>query len=388
MLGIVANQAGAAWELLQIAFNQFNREDVEGAGLDNLGDLVGVPREDASFTQVYCTLVFGSATAAGTYAAGAFVANVVGNAALTFANVAPVTLVAGAQTKTGILMQAQTIGATQPISIGTLTVITTAVTGWTSITNPALQSQLGTNAELDSAYGPRQEQDLAAEGSCSGAATAAALNELGASQEPAPIPITATVIMNSGFTTTTIQGISMLPHTYAPIVYDGGTGWAVANPALIAAVVYAEQPAGITSVGSTSATVQDPILGAQTVSWTLPTGVPLFVSATVTPRPGNNVDWTALVSAMQTALIQAAIAPTPADGVPPPAQLVPGSSAVGSQLEAILMAVPGVFDVQALTFGIAPSPGSSTPVSVPASQVLTILQANLANLVFTQGSYP
>src|ERR1700727_2144990 len=72
ILGIVANAAASNWELLQICYNQFNREDVEGAGLDNLGDLVGVPRAGETFSQIYVNLVFGSATVAGTYVAGAF----------------------------------------------------------------------------------------------------------------------------------------------------------------------------------------------------------------------------------------------------------------------------------------------------------------------------
>ncbi len=385
MLGIVAAQAASGWELLQIAFNQYNREDVEGAGLDNLGDITGTPREGESYTQVYATLVFGSGAVAGPYAPGAFIANVAGNASLTFANLNTVTLAGGVQTLT-VLMRAQTIGPTPTINIGTLTVITTAVTGWASVNNIAVQSQMGLSAELDAAYGPRQEQDLAAQGSCNPSATAAAIVQMGASQQP-PITLSVAVVENTRNAESVIQGIDLPGHSYAPVIYDGGTGWAAANPSLIAAVVYAQKPEGILSVGSTSATLTDPVLGLQVVSWTLPTGMPLYVSATVVPRAG--VGWAALSTAIQSALVAAAVAPTPANGVPPAGQLVPGSPVIGSQLEAIIMGVPGMFDVQALTFGFSASPLASTPITLPASEVATILGTTAAtNIVLVQGTYP
>lgn len=371
MLGIVAAQAASGWELLQVAWNQFNREDVEGAGLDNLGDLVGVPRESETSTQVYATLVFGSGAVAGTYPVGTFIANVAGNASFTFQNQVAITLAGGAQTLTGVLMQAQTPGATATVNPSTLTVITTPVTGWLSITNPAEQSQVGTNEELDSAYGPRQAQEVAAEGSCNTAATAAALVKLGAAQTP-PITITAAVPENTTESTLVVQGITLPPHTFAPVVYDNGVGWAVANPSLIAAVIYANQPAGITSIGSTSGNVQDPNLGLQTVSWTLPSGVPLYLYIVVVPRVGVNL--TALASLIQNALVAAAVAPTPADGLPPPAQLIPGSPCVGSQLEAVVMAVPGVFDTQGLAF--------STSVPVTLSGTVSV-SGGLTSITFS-----
>ena len=70
MLGIIANALAAQWELAQIAYNQYNREDAEGASLDNIGDLTGTPRETATYSQVSCTCVFGG-TSPTAFAAGA-----------------------------------------------------------------------------------------------------------------------------------------------------------------------------------------------------------------------------------------------------------------------------------------------------------------------------
>jgi hypothetical protein len=386
MLAIYANELGSLWELAQIAYNQYNREDVEGAGLDNLGDIIGVPREGQSYTQVYCNITISAADAP--YAAGALVANVEGLPAQTFSNLAEVTsaMISGG-VALGILFQSTVIGPTPAVNPGTLTGIAGAVTGWTAVTNPDGQSQLGQAEETDAAYGPRQESEVAAEGSCTGAATAAALIALGASQLPTPVSLSVTVLQNTSEVTQTVQGIVMPPHTFAPVIWDGGSGWAADNPSLIAATIYANQPAGISTIGSSSGTVLDPNLGLQTVNWTLPTPVPLYVTTTVVPRAG--ITFSQLQQAIQAAFVTASVAPTPATGIPPYGQLAPGAPAIASQEQAVVLAVPGVFDVQSIYIGTSPSPVTTTPVTVPASQVLTITSAeSLTNVVVVQGAYP
>jgi uncharacterized phage protein gp47/JayE len=364
MLGIVANGYASLWELLQIAFNQFNREDVEGAGLDNLGDLTGTPRETSSYTQVYATLTL----AAGTYAAESLVANVAGVPSLTFSNVGQVTSIGGATA--GVLMQATTIGPTPSVNPGQLTVITTPVAGWTAITNPGGQTQLGTLAELDPAYAARQALEVTAEGSCNPSATAAAIENLGAAQTP-PVTLGVTVLENTAPLPLTVSGLTLPPHSYCVVVYDGGSGWAMgAGQELIAAAIYTNKPAGIATVGNVSTTVADPILGNQVVLFQTPTALPLFVSATVVPLPG--VAFAALAAAIQTALVAAAVAPTLPGGTPPTGQLAPGQPVIGSQLSAVIQGVPGVLDVQALTFGFSSSPTNKLPLAVSAAQVATL----------------
>ena len=220
MLGIVANQAAQGWELAQIAYNQFNREDVEGAGLDNIGDLTGSPRESGSFSQVYMNLTVdpGSFTAF-PYASGSLLFNVAGSSSFTFTNAATITsaMLAGS-TLANILFQASTIGPTSTVNPGTLTVITTPVTGLLSGTNPEGLSQMGNDAELDTAYAPRQEADLAAEGSCTMNATAAALNKLGAAQTP-PVTLIVNVLENPENFSQVLDGVTVPAHRYAPYVY-------------------------------------------------------------------------------------------------------------------------------------------------------------------------
>lgn len=377
--GIMANAFSQLWELLAVCYNSNNRQAAEGAALDNIGDEVGVPRELASYTQVLCTLTFSGTSV---YPPGTLVANVSGNTALSFSNVNQVT---GAPSVTGVLFQAQNIGSTPTVNPGTLTVITNPVSGWTSITNPASQSQLGTNEELDAAYASRQEEELASEGTCNASATVAALIALGAAQDP-PINISATAAENTGNNAITYGAITLPPHTFAAVVYDP-TGWVSgAGVQLIGQVVWNNKPAGISSEGSTAVVIDDPYLGEQTVYYTVPTAEPLYISATVVVRTGYS--FATIQTSIQNALINASTAATPPGGSPPNGQLTPGGDVVGSQLEAVIMGVPGVFDVQSLTFDFTSSPVNTAPLAVQPTSIATITTANVGNIIITQGTFP
>ena len=399
MLGIFANECGALWEVLQAADNEINRQDAEGAALDNIGDLTGTPREGESFTQVYCTLGLDAAHAP--YAAGALVANVHGQTSQTYTNLyqIPSSAITGG-TATGILFQATVAGQTPAVNANTLTDITTPVPGWSSITNPAGQSQLGTNAELDPAYMVRQVEELAGQGTCNPSATAAAIMQLGASQLP-PVPIVVSVVENATALQQTVQGISLPPHSYEVVIYDAsGSGWANsggAGAAVIADTIYKNKPGGIAPQGAISQSIIDPVLGILTMFWATPTARPLFVSATIVPAPTYTGSFAQLKAAVQAALVAAAIAPTPANGQPPVGQLSPGAYVIGAQLQAVMMSVPGVADILGpsgspgtlVAFDFVSGPTNTNPLPVTAAQVATIAEATVTtNVQLLQGSYP
>lgn len=459
MLGIVANVAAQGWELDQIVYNQFNREDVEGAGLDNLGDLTGTPREGASYSQIYVNLtVDPSMFTSYPYAPGTILLSVAGANSFTFSNAATITssMEAGGNIA-NMLFQATNIGPTLTVNPGTLTQITTPVTGLLTANNPEGLSQMGADSELDSAYGPRQEADLGAQGSCTAAATAGALNELGAAQTP-PVTLIVTVLENTENIPQVLDGVTLPPHTYAPYIYAptdpdwlytpiGGTvhvvngsnsvtlsapqsfdfgqllafasqpdvSYTVAaatsssttatltsnyvgttatattatelgpGAALIANVIYTNKPPGITSFGTTGVEVIDAVLGPQLQSYSVPAPLTLYFAIQIAVRPGFT--FSVVATAVGDALVQAAVAPTPAGGVQPVGQLSPGSPAIGSQFSAICQSIPGVADVQALAFGESPAPTNTAPILIPAVQV-GVIPADLSTIVITQGSLP
>jgi hypothetical protein len=172
-LGILANRYAAIWALAEASWNAYQRDEVEGAGLDNLGDLIGIPREGPSFTQVTATLTLDPSLAP--YPAGTLIANVVGTPALTFSNLGDVVAIDIVAGVASVTMQATTDGPTGTINPGTLIEITTPVNGWTAITNPLRQTQLGTNVELDPDYQLRQVEEIASDGAATSPSTIAAL---------------------------------------------------------------------------------------------------------------------------------------------------------------------------------------------------------------------
>lgn len=373
ILGIVSNNDAELWELAQAAWNAYNREDVEGAGLDNLGDISGDPREGPSFTQVFVTLTISAGSAP--YAPGTLVANVSGDPSLTFSNPGAVTagMISGGTAT--VLFQATTIGATPTINPGTLTQITTPVTGWTGVTNPAFQSQLGSNEELDNAYAVRQVAQIGTEGACTQPATVAALIALAAAQSP-PIEGFQCQVVENGTSAPVIFGsLTLPPHTYTPIVYDP-TGTLTSQQ--IGQVIWENQPAGIESFGTTAVSIVDPLLGPQEVFYITPTSRPLFISTTIVVNP-NFVPSTVAANVVS-ALVAAAVAVTPPNGLPPNGQLGPGQDVIGPQLIAVIMGVAGVYDLQLLVFDFHALPTQFAPLIVDPTQIATLTAANI--LVF------
>lgn len=372
---IQANRYSFLWALAQACYNAFDRQAAEGKALDNIGDLVGIPREDESFTQVLCTLTW---TDSGTvHAPGTLTANIIGLPALTFVNVSAVTSNGG--TIVGVLFESTTAGATPTVNPNTLTEITSPISGWATITNPLAQSQLGANEEGDAAYAERQDAEEGAQGSCNLPAVYSALVALGAAQSP-PVPLTVNVIENDGEEPLVVGSLTLPPHSFAAIVYDPTF---TLTSAQIGAVIYANKPPGIATVGTTAVTIADPNLGNQTVYYTTPTPEPLYVVMTVAVRP--KFVFATVRPAVQTSLAEAAVANTPSSGQPPVGQFLPGSPAVASQLEAVVSGVPGVFDIQSLTFGFAPAPTNTGLLVVDPTQIITL---SPANVTVNPGSYP
>ena len=201
------------------------------------------------------------------------------------------------------------------------------------------------------------------------------------------VTLSVQVVENTGSAPAVFSGISLEPHSYAVVVYDGGSGWALgAGLQLIAQTIYANKPAGIAPIGSTSVTIADPVLGSQTVAFSVPTAQRLYVHATVVPVSSPNAPtFASLTTAIQNALAAAAIAPTPSTGAPPPGQLLPGADVIGSQLEAVVGNVPWVYDVQALTFGFSPAPGNTAPLPVGLFAIATLAASDVT---VTQGTGP
>jgi uncharacterized phage protein gp47/JayE len=153
-----SKKAAELWELAQVAYNGFNRDDAEGVQLDNVGEMTGTPRQGAKKSVVLCTV---NLSAGKSFTPGQLTANVLNSPTRKFVNRDNVISTTAGNYSAWFI--ATDYGPTVA-SAGTLTAITNAVTGWNSITNPG-DATLGSLLEEDGDYRVRQDDELATGGS-------------------------------------------------------------------------------------------------------------------------------------------------------------------------------------------------------------------------------
>lgn len=329
--GITARQLGMAWEALETAYNAFDVDRAEDFLLTALGKLTGTTREGATPSTVSCVCVL---TAGTTLQAGVHFARVAGKPNVRFTPRANFTAPStGSHT---IVFQSEVPGPVAAAS-GTITVIATAVVGWSSVTNQN-PATLGTVAEQDPAFRAKRETDLARAGNQTFAAIKAGLAALRNSGA-------AWVLASETFenASNVVDGEGRQPHTFEVLVNTDistrPTNWA--NQ--IAQVIWDNKPGGIIPWSSTGSggTATNEKGESVAVAFAHASTAPVYVSLTLTTVPGFTG-----TAAVKDAIVSQAAA----------AYSKPGSTVVALNLRSMALAVPGVIDVPTLTLGITPSP--------------------------------
>lgn len=335
--GIMAAKLSDLWELGAVAYNSLSRDDAEGSQLDNIGTLTGTKRLPAKPTICKtCTVVFSQT---GTYAAGTLTANVSGQPSATFVNQSDI-VISGSVPKT-LTNQVWVATSTGPTvaNAGTLDVITTPVTGWTSITN-INDATLGTDVETDTAYRIRQANELSATGACTVPSIQADLLQVAG-------VISVSVLEN---TTNFINADGLPPHTFSPVIWDGTSPQASNDD--IAQVIWDDKPAGIQSVGLLSGDAIDDNGVTRTMQFNRAIQVTIYVAWTCTLAPGVSTGSIApLVKEAAVAYAQANIGQ--------------GSEVVALAIRAQALTIPGVIDVPTFAIGTSPSPSLDANITIP-----------------------
>jgi uncharacterized phage protein gp47/JayE len=238
--------------------------------------------------------------------------------------------------------------ATQPGPVaapaGSLTVIQSPIAGWSSVANPADAVQ-GQATETDAALKLRRVQSLRKVGSST------------------PQAIEAAVLALSGVTvckvfenvTTTTDGSGRPAKSFETLV-QGGDAQTIAN------TIWAEKPAGIQTYGNQTSTVVDSQGNSQTINWSRPTTVRIYVAVTLTTGAGFPSNGDALVNA---AIVAYGAALTLGQSVIP----VPG-------MVAAIAGIPGIV-AATINIGTSPSPSSSAAISIAANQLATIATGDI-----------
>lgn len=229
-----AEQLDQLWQLLEVAYYGFDVENAEDFLLFALGSLTGLPRLPAVVG--VCNSVTVTLDANRTFAAGALVAHVSGDATNRWVNRDEIVSVA-AGTYTGNVFQSESAGAAFAAPAGSLTVIAQRVSGWTAVTNVA-DAVPGSDAESPGDFRVRFAESNAISGSAS-------TNGIRSDVAAVDGVVQCVVYEND-----TDFAIGSLPaHSVHVVVYDGVIP--AASDTEIAQAIQNSKAGGVTAYGTT-----------------------------------------------------------------------------------------------------------------------------------------
>lgn len=426
---MLVNGYSAQWDLQQAVAASLDPNQASGAAQDVIGSLTGTVRDAQSFSTVTgtCTgdpltvLVAGrvatvtgtgarfdtltSATIAAVSAWAATTSYSVGNRVTNGNNVYQCTTggtSAGSGGPTGtsssisdntvvwewlgvgsgavdVVFQAETAGPVGALA-GTLQTIATPVSGWSSVTN-LLDAATGSLQETDAALRARRNLELALDGNSTVDAIRAAILAVnqGSTDPNHQAPTTCTVFYNN---TDAYDANGVPPHA-VEIMVQGGTDQDIAD------AVWKSVAAGTATYGNQTSTVTDSQGNAQTVHWTRPVSVPIYVTAVVnydaSQWPANSD--AAVAAAATSALLtygQAVAVGVDARTSPLNGAILFGPSQVDSSGSPVVPAAPssapvvGLLEVSQLYIGTAPSPASGATISIGTRQIAQYESANVS----------
>lgn len=237
ILDPVADQLGQAYDALQEIIDSRDPEAAEGVHLDNIGSLVGVDRQPATYSTVVLTL---TGTPATVIAAGKR-ARVPGTTDIYWALDDPATIGGG-----GTVDAAATCSVigSQEASAAAISEIVDPVSGWTGVTN-ALAAAVGDEIETDAAYYRSRETQLSAGGTSRAASIRSRLEALDY--------VTAAACLENVTLATDSNGLP--PKSFRPIIWP--TGLSTAQEEEIVQTIWLVAGAGIYCDGTERYTITD-----------------------------------------------------------------------------------------------------------------------------------
>lgn len=277
-------------------------------------------------------------------------------------------------------------------NVGDLSVIATPVAGWSNVTN-LLAASVGQLQESDAALRVRRNEELAIGATSTQEAIRSAILRVNQNSTDAlHVPVKACTVFHNDTDVTDANGVP--PHSVEVLaLYGDGVTDVPTTDQDIANAVFANVAAGIATYGNQTASVTDSQLNVQTVRWSKPVAVPIYIVATVYYDPAQwppgssalvvQTAKSAIVTygdnfSIGTSVRMAALSQAFFDG--PAATDITGTAIIAPPGS---LPTTGVLDVTPLYFGTAPSPVSSTVVTITSRQLATF---NLANVTITATS--
>lgn len=357
--GIMANRFSELWAILQTLANAMNPDAAEGFLLDNISSISGTLRLPVKPSFVYANVTLQAAHSP--YLAGTLVANVAGQPTVQFSNAQDIAI-----SSDGTYSQLFTSIADGPIiaASGTLNQITTPVTGWTAITNP-LDATLGNLQEQDPNLRLRREQEIASAGSATDDSIRSDLMQVAGVKS-------VQVIDNNTPLADPVTGTPA--KSFQCVVFDGITPGA--SNANIGQVIWNDKPSGIASYGTTPVQVTDSQGNPQTVLFSRPIALPVYLAYTVTFAPGTSApaQTSAIATLKQLAVnlsqgfdINNNALPFGTAGV-----LLPGTELFALLYRSLALQVAGIVDAPNLALDFIPSPTATANLLCNQTQIIVL----------------
>ncbi len=337
------------WDMGQAVFTAMDPDKNSGDAQDAVGAITGTLRKGAAPSYVVQTLSLGAGV---TVPAGSLV-SVLGNPSVVFQLLGPepapgAAVVPGPVVSVGAGTYFGRLACTQtgPIAAnaGTLTVIVTPVTGWSSTTN-ALDAVRGRLVETQEEFRVRREAEIFEEGSAYVDAIRTDLLQLEGMQEVTPFENDTDV--------TDVNGVP--PHSLEFLCYDGPTP---ATPdVVIAQQLWVSKAGGIRTYGGTTANAVDELGNVRPQSFSRPTQKLVYFTIDV------KIDASSFPAAGD-ALIKEAIV---AKGL----QQRSGTAVVLASFYPSILGVPGVTDIITFRAGFAPAPAGVVNLAIATRERAT-----------------
>lgn len=339
---IMAELLGDQSQVDQAVYDARSVANATGVQLDSLALLVGVPRNEATYSTVTLTLggTAGTVIVAGKQAEGGGTDD-----KARWVLTADATIGAGGTVN--VVARCTVKGQVQATA-GQIDAIVTPVDGWTTVTNGAAATP-GQNRETDAELRVRRQQSLQAAGSTSTAAILAALLAL-------DFVAGAVVVDNKTGSSVTTDGITIDPYAVACVVAPNTL--TAAQQEDVVEAIYERLGSGTATSGSESGTVTKRDGRSETVNYYVAADSSVSVAFTLAMEPGYVA--ADVEEALEDAVTDYFLT------------LSVGATVYPSPLIALAMAVDGVANVTSLLLAGGASPVTHTALQQPVVGAITV----------------
>jgi uncharacterized phage protein gp47/JayE len=267
LIGILAEREALLWELIEQLYNAQYPDSAEGIPLDNVVSITGTIRKPATKSTAVIT-IFGTL---GTVIPAGSIVSVQGNSTARFVLDTQVTIAAGSPNQINGNFTAETAGALQALS-GTLTVIDTPISGWTTCTN-ALDAVVGQNEETDSELKIRRIQELSLAGKSTFEAIKSSLSAID--------NVNAVVLFTNN--SNIVDGEGRAPHTIDAVV-EGGINQDIAQ------TLFDTIGAGLETIGDITVNITDSQNFTHPIKFSRPDEIEIWIEIDLTTDATFPVD--------------------------------------------------------------------------------------------------